>query len=452
MHLIMLSGGSGQRLWPLSNDVRSKQFLKILYGPRGIKESMVQRVYRQINEVGGWQSVSVVAGISQREQLVSQLGAEVNLITEPCRRDTFPAIALSCAYLYSEKGVGLEESIAVIPVDPYVENEYFERVANIAEVLDSRTADLVLLGAAPLKPSEKYGYIVPIKGSDKSENVQSYKVEYFKEKPTLEDAEDLIKRGALWNCGVFGIKLGYVFDILRDKYGITEFSFKNMEGLFQTLSKTSFDYEVVEKARNIKVIKYQGEWKDLGTWETLTEELKENAMGNVVMDEKCLNTHVINELDLPIITMGLHDSVVVASPDGILVANKGETYRLKELSGIPGKRPMFEERRWGRYIVLEHRKYEGGEEVLTKRLHLDKDKQISYQYHYHRKEVWTIAAGEGILYLDGIKSLVKCGDVVIVEKGMRHGIKGITDMDIMEIQTGEMLVEEDIVRIEYDWE
>lgn len=459
MHLIMLSGGSGQRLWPLSNHVRSKQFLKILDGIDGRKESMVQRVYRQLKEVGGWDSVSVVAGMTQKEQIASQLGTEVNLIVEPSRRDTFPAIALACSYLYSKKKVKLTENIVVLPIDSYVENKYFEKLEDVSRVLGSDNAELVLLGAVPIKPSEKYGYIMPDYKDDINRNFKNQSgnkseeldVAYFKEKPELKTAEELIQNGALWNCGVFGLKLGYVLDILKEKYGITDFSFNNLQKSFENLNKTSFDYEVVEKASNIKVIKYKGQWKDLGTWETLTEELGEATIGNATIDHLCTNTHVINELDVPIIAMGIQDSVIVASHDGILVANKGETYRLKEFSDITLDRPMCEERRWGKYIVLEHGKSSEGQEVLTKRLHIQSGKQISYQYHNNRKEIWTIVGGYGELYLDNKRREVKCGDVVVIEPKMKHGIKAIQGLEIIEVQMGDQLIEEDIIRLELEW-
>ncbi|MEG2769931.1 MAG: sugar phosphate nucleotidyltransferase, partial [Oscillospiraceae bacterium] len=373
----------------------------------------------------------------------------VNLIIEPAKRDTFPAVALACANLYGEKGVDPEEKIVVLPVDPYVENAYFEKIASMQNEINS-DEQLVLLGVVPVKPSEKYGYIITNNKADKNdENTQ--KVSYFKEKPKLAEAEKLIAEGALWNCGVFGFKLKYVLDILKNNYNITDFSKENMEKAFEKLNKTSFDYEVVEKAKDIKVITYQGTWKDLGTWETLTEELSQTTIGNAILDEKCENTHIINELDVPIIAMGITNSVVVASHDGILVANKGETYNLKDYTKSALKRPMYEERRWGRYVVLEHRISKSGQEVLTKRLHIASGKQISYQYHNHRKEVWTVAGGEGLLLLNDQKSTVQFGDVVVVEKGMRHAIRAVTDLDIMEIQIGDDLVEEDIVRLDYEW-
>ncbi|HVI41637.1 MAG TPA: sugar phosphate nucleotidyltransferase, partial [Anaerovoracaceae bacterium] len=269
MHLILLSGGSGKRLWPLSNDVRSKQFLKLLKDENGNAESMVQRVYRQLKEAGGWDSITVAASASQYDMLTLQLGEDVNVVIEPERRDTFPAIALASSYLYSEKNVSREEAIAVLPVDPYVDLDYFKKVSDMEGViLEEKETDLVLLGAMPTFPTEKYGYIecgenriIHSEARDSADSgVMLFNVNHFKEKPTVEEAEKLIDQGALWNCGVFGLKLGYVLNILEDKYSVMDFRYDAMKHTFLNLKKTSFDYEVVEKAKNIKVIKYENTW------------------------------------------------------------------------------------------------------------------------------------------------------------------------------------------------
>jgi len=445
MHLILLSGGSGKRLWPLSNDVKSKQFLKVLPGPNGKHESMVQRVYRQLQEVGDWDSITVAAGATQKDQLELQLGEEVNIVIEPERRDTFPAIALACSYLNSEKGVGLDEAIAVLPVDPFVDLDYFKKIAKFGEVIKENPKALVLMGATPVIPSEKYGYIIPKSKDSISE------VEYFKEKPDTTTAQALIEKGALWNCGVFGLRIGYIAEILKEKYRVEKLDYKNMLDNFTSLTKTSFDYEVVERAEKIIVMRYEGPWKDLGTWETLTEEMEFSLSGKARADDCCSNIHVINELEIPIITMGIRDAVVVASRDGILVAEKGETMRLKEFISDFTARPMHEKRRWGEYEVIEHTNYEDGTETLTKKLFVYQGKQLSYQYHHHRKEVWTIVRGEGMLYLDGEKIKVTAGDVFKIAEGQKHGIMALTNLEMIEVQLGKPLIEEDIVRLEMEW-
>lgn len=410
---------------------------------------MVQRVYRQLQETGGWRSVTVAAGAAQRDQLEAQLGPSVNIVIEPERRDTFPAIALACTYLYSERGVDPDEPVAVLPVDPFVDLTYFQNIAKFPAILAGMSDGLVLMGAAPVKPSDKYGYIIP---KDRSQAISD--VSYFKEKPDLVCAEKLIAEGALWNCGVFGLKLGYIIDILKDKYEVTDFAFEAMKNRFLTLNKTSFDYEVVEHVKEIKVLRYNGCWTDLGTWETLSEEMASAVTGNAKADHLCENTHIVNEQDIPVIAMGLKDMMVVASRDGILVAEKGETYRLKEFAGEISGRPMYEEKRWGSYQVLNHSFYEDGTEALTKKLSVKAGKQISYQRHLNRKEVWTIVSGEGWLCVNEKRSQVSQGDTVTIWENQRHALYASTDLELIEVQMGKPLIEEDIERLSmaFDWQ
>lgn len=160
MNIILLSGGSGKRLWPLSNDIRSKQFIKIFKTADGY-ESMVQRVYRQIKEVDADASVTIATSKTQVSSIHNQLGNSVGVCVEPCRRDTFPAIALATAYLHDIKGVGLDEAVVVCPVDPYVNNDYFAALKTLSELAGHGNANLSLMGIEPTYPSEKYGYIIP---------------------------------------------------------------------------------------------------------------------------------------------------------------------------------------------------------------------------------------------------------------------------------------------------
>ena len=181
MNIVLLSGGSGQRLWPLSNDIRSKQFIKIFHGEDGMLESMVQRVYRQIRLVDPNANVTIATSKSQVSAIHNQLGEDVGISVEPCRRDTFPAIALAAAYLRDKKHFPLDEAIVICPVDPYVDNDYFESLEELGKRATQSEANLVLMGIEPTYPSAKYGYIIP----ESRENISS--VSMFKEKIT--DAE-----------------------------------------------------------------------------------------------------------------------------------------------------------------------------------------------------------------------------------------------------------------------
>ena len=205
MNIVLLSGGSGKRLWPLSNDIRSKQFIKIFKTADGY-ESMVQRVYRQIKEVDADAVVTIATSKTQVSSIHNQLGDAVGVCVEPCRRDTFPAIALATAYLHDVKGVGEEEPVVVCPVDPYVNNDYFEALRSLSDLAAQGNANLTLMGIEPSYPSEKYGYIIP----ETEESVS--KVKTFKEKPDAKTGAEYIAQGALWNGGVFAYKLGYVLN------------------------------------------------------------------------------------------------------------------------------------------------------------------------------------------------------------------------------------------------
>ena len=182
MKLVLLSGGSGKRLWPLSNDSRSKQFLKVLAGPTGNPESMVQRVWRQLGDAGLTESSYLATGRGQVEMIQNQIDPGVPIIVEPERRDTFPAIALTATYLYSVEGVSPDEIVAILPVDPFVEGEFFTEILELENVLVSSGANLALIGVVPTHPSEKYGYIVPESGSTFTPG-QPLKVSHFQEKP-----------------------------------------------------------------------------------------------------------------------------------------------------------------------------------------------------------------------------------------------------------------------------
>ena len=161
MNIILLSGGSGKRLWPLSNDIRSKQFIKIFKMEDGEYESMVQRMYRQIKKIDSDATVTIATSKTQVSAIHNQLGDEVGVSVEPCRRDTFPAIAIATAYLHDVMGVSEDEPVVVCPVDPYVNDDYFEALKSLSLQADKGEANLVLMGMEPTYPSEKYGYIIP---------------------------------------------------------------------------------------------------------------------------------------------------------------------------------------------------------------------------------------------------------------------------------------------------
>lgn len=452
MQLVLLSGGSGKRLWPLSNNARSKQFLPLLEKEDGTMESMVQRVVRQSRLANLTNEITLATNASQQDIIVNQLGDSVNLVTEPERRDTFPAIALAASYLKLAKQCADDEVVVIMPCDPYTELGYFETISKMVECVKANVADLVLMGIQPTYPSEKYGYVIP-ETSEATETLKSSetfkKVARFTEKPSVEVAETFLKQGAYWNGGVFAFRLGYMMQIVR-KY-MTSDSFEDTRARYAEFPKNSFDYEVAEKAESVAVVPFSGEWKDLGTWNTLTDELHKPVIGNAVMGSHCENTHVINELQNPIFVDGLKDVVVAACPDGILVCSKEHSEEIKKSVENLTPRPMYEERRWGTYRVLDDSYYADGRHSLTKSITLKEGKKISYQIHHHRSETWTFVQGEGIFVLDGKEQKVKAGDTVIIPVEHWHAIKALTELTFIEVQSGNPLIEEDIERTEWNW-
>lgn len=407
---------------------------------------MVQRVVRQINESRLSGKITIATNSTQRDIIINQLGENVDIVTEPERRDTFPAIALASGYLAMEKKCSNDEVVVIMPCDPYTETEYFDVIADMVTAVENNAADLVLMGITPTHPSTKFGYVVP-EPEDRGKEI--LRVKRFTEKPDVARAEELLSENAFWNGGVFAFRLGYMVNIL-EKY-ITANSFKELRSRYCEFPKISFDYEVAEKAQSVAVLPFNGKWKDLGTWNSLTEELSSSAIGNSVLGEQCENTHVINELGTPIFCNGVKDVVVACSPDGILVCGKEHSENIKNQVDKLSPRPMYEERRWGSYRVLDSTTYSDGYKSLTKVLQLKSGRFISYQIHNNREEMWTIVDGEGIVVIDGQRRNVSRGDVVAIKKGQKHAIKALSDLQIVEVQMGDHLVEEDIIRFDWEW-
>lgn len=423
MNIILLSGGSGKRLWPLSNDIRSKQFIKIFKKEDGTYESMLQRMYRQIKKIDSDATITIATSKSQVSAIHNQLGEEVGISVEPCRRDTFPAIALASAYLVYEKHADLEEPVIVCPVDPYVEDDYFEALKDLSEKATHDDANLVLMGMEPTYPSEKYGYIIP-----ENEN-QTSKVKTFKEKPTKDIAQEYISQGALWNAGIFAFKLKYLMNIAHQLIDFMDY--QDLFKKYETLEKISFDYAVVEKENNILVQRFSGQWKDLGTWNTLTEAMEESVVGKGELNDSCNGVHIINELDVPVLAMGLHDVVISASPEGILVSDKEQSSYIKPYVDKFEQQVMFAEKSWGSFKVIDIES-----ESLTIKVTLNAGHRMNYHSHRNRDEAWVVISGKGKAIVEGQESMIQVGDVISMPAGCRHTVIADTELKLIEVQLG----------------
>lgn len=453
MNIILLSGGSGKRLWPLSNDIRSKQFIKIFKKEDGTYESMVQRMYRQIKAVDPNATVTIATSRTQVSAINNQLGGDIGISIEPCRRDTFPAIALATAYLTDVMNVPKGEAVVVCPVDPYVEEDYFVALKALCDRADKGEANLVLMGMEPTYPSEKYGYVLrrdpsemggflntPRASIDEVDSngratygQASYEfsqVKEFKEKPDLETAKKYLEQGALWNGGVFAYRLSYVLDKAHELIDFTDY--RDLFDKYETLNKISFDYAVVEKEPSIEVMRFSGQWKDLGTWNTLTEAMEEPAIGEAILNETCEDVHVINELNVPVLAMGIKNAVICASAQGILVSDKEQSSYIKPFVDRIDQQIMFSEKSWGSYQVIAV-----DEGSMTVKVTLNPGHGMHYHSHRLRDEVWTVVEGTGTAVIDDEVIPVKAGDVLCMKAGQKHKVDAQTELRIIEVQIGQ---------------
>lgn len=449
MQVVLLSGGSGKRLWPLSNEIQAKQFIKIFPKDRIAgepmqdlssdkeRESMVQRVYSQIRRTLGNVPITIATSVNQVATLKAQLhgASDVSLSIEPCRRDTFPAIALVAAYLADVKKIDLNESIIVAPIDPCVNDDFFAHFQLLDECLKTRSENLILLGVSPTYPSEKYGYIIPEANFEFDFDFEKIGVvRQFKEKPSSMLAQDYIAQGALWNAGVFAFRLKYVLEKAHELIDFT--NYYDLKQKYTKLKKISFDYAVVEEETSIAVVRYSGFWKDLGTWNTLTEEMGVQSIGNVLIDPKtCENVHAINMLDIPLLCVGIRNATVAVSPSGLLFTGKRESSHIKPLVAEIEERTvqpvMFGEKVWGEYKMIDVE----GDNSLTVKILLNAHENISYHAHKNRTETWVVLEGFGHVILDGKVQPIQQGDTITMKPNVKHTIVAKTNMKLLEIQT-----------------
>lgn len=425
MNTIILSGGSGVRLWPLSNDVRSKQFLKLLEDSKGNPCSMLQRTLKMLEYVDEHPQTVIATGAQQIDIISSQLKKEnhVDLVVEPTRRNTFPAIGLAVSYLVSRKGVPLDDPIVVLPVDQYADVEYYQTMKKLADAVKNNIADLVLIGVQPLFATNQYGYILP---SDQGNNGCLY-VEAFVEKPPIEKAEKLIQQGAFWNGGVFAFKARFIAELLLQY--LNTYDYDIVLDRYLDLPKTSFDYAVAEVVKSRAVVPYNGTWKDLGSWATLTEEMNRNSVGKGYL-HNCINTHLINELSMPIHAVDIDNSVIVATYDGILVSSKSSSPRLKDfISDMPVSSNCVEAS-WGSYIVLNDCSGELYPHII-KKMQVFEESKTPFFVNENSTTIITIVSGHGVFITSDNRLSFEPKDTFTVKPKQAYSIVAESNLIVM---------------------
>ncbi len=453
MHGIILAGGSGSRLWPLSRELYPKQLLKL-----NSEKSLLERTFERLMSIMDIDNIIAITNTKHFSDVKMQLkeySNDVRILTEPIAKNTAPAIAISTKFLLD---CGMDDVIVVVPSDHLIQNtEGFAKTIENAQKL-AKEGYIVTLGVKPASPSTGFGYI---KTGEKLQ--KGYKVDCFKEKPDYKTANEYLKSSEyFWNAGIFIFKASILMETLKqcakEIYETTQkFNFKAQEDIdymtFDKYPSISFDYAVMEHAKNIAMVEMECDWNDLGSWDAVYESNKKDSKGNVkignVIEQNCKNSMLYSSERL-LAGVGLENVVIIETPDAILACNKEDTQgvkqifeKLKETKNDTHRIHTTVYRPWGYYTVLNH-----GEGYLTKMICVSRKGQLSLQSHNFRSEHWVVLSGIARVTLEDKVFMLKAGSSIDIPVKAIHSLANPYDSElkIIEVQKGDKLVEEDIIR------
>jgi len=461
MKAIILAGGSGTRLWPLSRKNYPKQFLK-LNGNNSLLQQTAERLLKAMpgdNIVVMTNKEYKFHVLSDLRNLSSPVPAS-NIILEPASKNTAPAIALGIKYCLEKLSCSKDEVIFMSPADHVITPvEKFEKYLEQAEKA-ARKGYIVTFGIKPDRPETGYGYIKV--RSEKSE-VRSQKfleVERFVEKPDARTAARYISMGDYyWNSGMFAFTIGTMIDELK-RYApriakMASVSFDEMAKSFSRMPEVSIDYAVMEKSDKVVTMPLNLYWNDIGSWDSLYDVLEKDKMRNVrrgdVITIDTKDTLILGSKRL-ISTIGLEECLIVETDDAILIAKKGETQKVRDIVNKLKKENRKQAvehvttyRPWGSYTVLEE-----GPGYKIKRIVVNPEERISLQMHNHRSEHWVVVGGTAKVKIADRETSIHVNESVYVPKSTLHRLEnaGKLPLEIIEVQNGEYVGEDDIVRFE----
>lgn len=454
MKVIILAGGGGTRLFPLSRSCFPKQFLSV-EGRHSLLAQTVLRFLPLVDE----SEIVIVTNKDYYHHVKAELancGAEgVHILLEPVGRNTAPAIALAARYCLDKLGANEDEALLVTPSDTIVrpETSFGETVRDALEL--AQDGKIVTFGVRPVKPETSFGYIQIGKPYKKG-----YTVELFREKPDYATAEKyLASQNYYWNAGMFAIKIGSILKELEcyqpDIFSLVSSNLAEVIENFDQMPNISFDYAVAEKSKNVVTIPLKAYWNDIGSWDAIYEVMEKDSDGNALMGD-CLTIDCKNNLMLGrsrlIAGVGLEDLLVVETDDVILVAKKGESQKVKELVGELKERGRCEAdenttmfRPWGSYTVLGE-----GPGYKMKKIVVSPGQRLSLQLHYHRSEHWVVIGGTAKVTIGEQEQMVHKNQSVFIPASTKHRLEnpGRLPLEIIEVQNGDYLEEDDIVRFE----
>ena len=456
MYGIILAGGSGSRLWPLSRELCPKQLLNIT-GEKSLLQATFERLQNLMPEENILSITNTKHLANVRMQLKDYYAAPI-ILSEPVSKNTAPAAAVSVKYISENKNS--DEIILVVPSDHLIHDvqkfsEAIEKGKQLAE-----QGFVVTFGVEPSYCETGFGYI---KTSEKIDD--GFKVEKFVEKPDLKTAQKYLQdKTMFWNSGIFMFKPSVFFNELKRHAGnifeITEkIDFKNSEEIpfveFDKMPNISLDYALMEKSDNLVMIKLESDWKDVGSWDAIYDISPKDNNGNVfvghVLDEGSKNSLVYSSSKL-VATIGLEDIVLVETEDAILACRKDKTQDVKHIYETLKQqndnthlvhKTVY--RPWGFYTVIAQ-----GEGFLTKIIHVNPKQRLSLQSHNHRSEHWVVLNGTAMVVLDSKELILNSGHSVDIPIKAIHSLQNPYDeaVEVIEVQKGDLLIEEDIIRYE----
>ncbi len=449
---IILAGGSGTRLWPLSREQYPKQFLK--FGKTSIfQDTLIRCLY--ISDI---KEIFVVTNESQKffvSGQIKELGYDIpveNILIEPRGKNTLPAICFGMKEIEKRYGSSI---VGVFPSDHILEKTAMNIIAGAGSMASE---SLVTFGVMPRSPHTGYGYIKPGEAIG-----DGYRVLEFREKPVLAQAKKYVKEGCLWNSGMFLFKTDLFFSELK-KHAFDVFkafdASDNISAIYDAVPSISIDYGIMEKSSCVAVIRLDENWSDLGNFDAMYEELEKDGSGNVVYG--CDNVSIGSNDNLiyskPKKLVSLIDvsgMVVVDTPDALLVCPRSSSQKVKDLVSVLKKnddeRAYLHQtvyRPWGSYTILE-----SSERHKIKNIMVMPEKKLSLQLHHHRSEHWVVVKGMAQVQVDGSEFFLSPGESTFIKGGIKHRLSnpGKIPLEIIEVQLGDSVAEDDIVRFDDEY-